>query len=58
MVDCKALPFVAATGVGPDGPLVPTAVNYAEYGQYPTGYVNLIGRVKWVLCLCCAQHRI
>ncbi|KAI0358719.1 Clavaminate synthase-like protein [Trametes cingulata] len=22
------------------------SVNYAEYGQYPTGYVNLIGRVK------------
>ncbi|KAI0769409.1 Clavaminate synthase-like protein [Trametes elegans] len=22
------------------------SVNYGEYGQYPTGYVNLIGRVK------------
>ncbi|KAI0633491.1 Clavaminate synthase-like protein [Trametes polyzona] len=22
------------------------SVNYTEYGQYPTGYVNLIGRVK------------
>ena len=26
--------------------LSPLAVNYAEYGQLPTGQVNLIGRIK------------
>ena len=43
-VDCKLSGFAATFGLSLME--LSTAVNYSEYGQLPSGTVNLIGRVK------------
>ena len=43
-VDCKIFSFAVVFGLSLTQ--LSTAVNYSEYGQLPSGTVNLIGRVK------------